>query len=331
MTNCGAYSLCQSCSPEKGCKNLTKLSVFGTLIGTDGALHCLKNLPKLHYLGYDDICGVIELDVNEKLNRGQELKPYELRSIMTHGIEVHPASEKSITLACQLCPKAVEAQLFYKISNENILAVKSLKHLTRLKIGSSNGLTFEGGVLPVLENIGHQLTELTLADVNDFDLLMVGHYCQNLKSLNVLISDDNDMNLMRVSGAPVVGRGRLFNNLSSLEVTYPMLETDLHKNALVLLLKNAKELKHLALQYVSWMSTEVFQEILEENGMSKLQKCVLVFCNNIDGHVVRMLVYGQNDLMALKLYKCKNVGRQECEDLQKYANKQNMDLEICWT
>ncbi|XP_053407600.1 uncharacterized protein LOC123546272 [Mercenaria mercenaria] len=332
VTNSGAYSLCQAFCADKGCKKLKKLSIFTTMINADGALHCLKNLPSLQYFGFDDVCGVIELDVNEKTNKGEELRPYELRNIVLHGIRLFHVTEESVVLSCRWCPKAMEARLYYKVCDDNILAVKQLKHLTRLGIGNNDGLTFENGVLPVLKEIGHQLLDLTLADVNDFDLLAVGYWGRNLQKLTVLLSEENEMNLpTNLSGVPVDGRGLLFTKLSSLEVAYPMIDTVIQKSAFIVLMKNAKELKQLTIQYVTWVTTELFLEILEENPMRKLQELKLVLCDNVDSEVIHNLVHGRNDLTLMKLQKCRNISRQECESLQRYAQKQNMDLEISWS
>ncbi|KAL4231641.1 hypothetical protein ACF0H5_009220 [Mactra antiquata] len=331
-SNSGVFSICKACHPEQGCKKLVRFIIYGTMINFKGALHCLQNLPSLQYLGFDDTCSLVEADVQERTIQGHDNVNYRLRNIVAHGIKVLEVSEESITLACQLCEQATEARLYCDINNNAVLSVKTLKNLTKLGIGNSHTqiLTFENGVLPVLREIGHQLEELTLADVNDFDLVAIGNYCRNLQSLSLLVSEDNENQLPSVTNMFVDGHHVIFSKLKRLEIHFPMSETNLQRNAFVILLKNAKTLTKVTLQYVSWLTTDIFQEVLEENPLIMLREMKLVYCDVIEGEAIKRLVFESNDLHTLNLFKCRNISRQDFEQMNKYVKKNNLNLSISW-
>ena len=281
---------------------------------------------------------MIELDVKER-ERIPEfpcVEAYKLRNLFSHGIKVHPPSKTCIELACRLCPDTIEARLYCSITNDNISALKTLKYLTSLDVGNSEGpdLTFEHGLLPVLVEIGHQLQELTIADVNDFDLLSIGHWCRNLTKLSILISGQFSNVHPVYDVISSEERDALFGRLEYIDIVYPLEEIHFQKNTFVLMFKNAKLLRSLTIHYMNTLTSEMLLEVIAVNPLNKLDEFKLVSCDQIGAEPVEMMLKSDimcHSLSRVELKSCHHITLQDFERLKSLIQSKGYNIEITWT
>ena len=124
VTDSGLFSLCQAPRDTAGCKQITHLDIRGTTVRLRGALHCLQNLPDIHYLGFDSICDVIAKDIELRRKNGKEAKIYKFREICDDFLGTKPDSILSV---CQWCPHVCKAVFTSGITDENFKAMSALK------------------------------------------------------------------------------------------------------------------------------------------------------------------------------------------------------------
>lgn len=329
--NSGIFSLCQACHSDRGCKKLVTLNISDTLVNTVGALHCVQNLPLLQFLYFNNICQIVEKDIENREKDGKELHQYKLRRLFTDSL--HSSSAHSIEIACRWCPNVTEAHFYTGLNGENIHVLKTLTNLKELSIGNdgSEFLNFQTHVLPVLEVIGQNLHKLGIYDVSGVNILSIGVHCRNLQFLFIVLNDDASLN---VNDGPLLlttkQKWLLFANLIDFGIVYPYEETSYQVDAVVCLLKSAKMLKSLVCRYMKCLTNDHLLDIFTENPFTDIEKIHLEHCNNVGPECIWPLLQGKNNLTSLELYDCWLVSRNDFEEFQKYARKNNFSLQVKW-
>ncbi|XP_052269674.1 uncharacterized protein LOC127871067 isoform X2 [Dreissena polymorpha] len=329
VTDSGLFSLCQAPMDTAGCKQITHLDIRGTTVRLRGALHCLQNLPDIHYLGFDSICDVIAKDIELRRKNGKEAKIYKFREICDDFLGTKPDSILSV---CQWCPYVCKAVFTSGITDENFKAMSALKHLRTLHICSSgsNAVTFTAGVLSLLKDIGHQLEDFMLVDVDFVDLTAIGMYCKNLASLTLWTQDQTESptNAIDLQGLNLF---QIYKKLTSCVICMnPNFGPGKVMTGLSVLLKAALLLQRLSLSYMETLTSDVFMDVLNFNQLSHLEAACFPSCPNLGPDVVVRLLQGSNQLQKLDLTHCEKITRKNYEEFKAFVALNNFKLDISW-
>lgn len=294
-----------------------------------GALHCLQNFPEIHYLGFDSICDAVAKDIEQRRKNGKEAEIYKLREICDDFLDTKPDSIISVCLWCPFVRKAVFTS---GITNENVKAMSSLKHLRTLHICSSgsNAISFTDGVISLLKDAGHQLEDFMLVDIDFVDVTAIGLYCRNLASLTLWTQDQTESH---TSGINLQGLNcvQLFTKLTSCVICMnPNFGPGKLTTGLSVLLKAAHLLRTLSLSYMESLTSDVFMDVLNCNPFSCLETACFPSCLNLGPDVVVRLLQGSNQLQKLDLSHCEKITRKNYEEFKAFVKQNNFKLDISW-
>lgn len=329
--NSGIFSLCQACQTDRGCRKLSVLSISDTVVNSFGALHCVQNLPELQCLYFNNICQVIEKDIELKMASEEEIHPYKLRRLHTDSL--HSSSPRCIEIACKWCPYVTEGHFYTGLNTNNIHILKCLRNLRELTIGNDGSeiLNFRDDIVPVLKIIGHQLSVFESFDVSGVDIISVGQLCNSLRSLTIVLHD-NSVGIPDESDLALTANDKvkLFSSLVNFGITYPYEYTAYQKSAVTCLLKLAKCLKTFVCRYMECLTDEILLEVYQVNPLVNLEKVQLEHCNNVHPTSVWPLLEGTNFLKCLHILECWNIKRSDFDSFLKFITQNNFNFELKW-
>ena len=175
------------------CKSLHTLDIFGTKVTTKGVEMALENLPDLK-----DFDCEYQIQVLAEMLRGPSRKNLRclpnLTFLRNNGSKrVQLCKRGDIELVAATCSSVnkVHIDVWFiekeEIADATILEFKKLKRLCELRFeGRRYGLTFNGGILPLLKHFSNSLTSLSF---KLFDTLVnvraIIEHCTELQTLNI--------------------------------------------------------------------------------------------------------------------------------------------------
>ena len=182
------------------CKLIHTLKMKGTQVTKKGVEMALVNLSKLRTFEFPRSVQILAELRRENLERGN-FKTYPLTEFDCDEFEDDsgnsvPYKSGSLRLAANICPfvNVVHIALPTGVTDIELQGLSELKSVRELNISgnfpeTSDQITFDGGVLPLLKAFGSFLWQLTLYKLNiDVNIRAIAAYCPNLKDLTL---DDN--------------------------------------------------------------------------------------------------------------------------------------------
>jgi len=168
--------------------NLKLLSMAGTTLSTQALAVILLGLKKLVSLPNGDfLCDVLEWLVYESPEetwpRGQRLQ-FAIQEFCSSE-DYHFHSKKQMELVADMCPNIAQVKFFY--DSEILCEIKTLQKFSCLQDLRLNGGDFNKDPLrPLIENIGHQFTNLEFNHVDGIDrhaIVQMSLCCTRLQRL----------------------------------------------------------------------------------------------------------------------------------------------------
>ena len=319
------------------CKSLVKLNIEDTKVTTKGARLAMEHLPKLQFFKCP-----FSLYVAAKMRRKDRKSPQlvgtgirqlslmDLRFIgdADEDIDV-PYKRGDLKAAIELCPSIVHVKIraawdatFTDKELKSLLKLKNLRHLC---VEASNSVSFEGGLLPILEKFGPStLEKLQLKYLPDVDVSAIAKHCPNLRSLSLV-------SIERYICRPLKPTENRLNCLEYLE----MIQMDNDEIGLIRPPPTAADLRILLsplslvtlnFAHFDGLSDDLIEEIALSRGFSNLKVADFEFCGGITERSIECLLTLDNPLKKMFVYLMEHSREEYLNKWENQAKKNNWDL-----
>ena len=197
VTDFGLASLCVSVdhlgnkNESLGrCKSIVKLWTNGTQVTNSGIQVAIRNLPELEFFDMASI--QILTEMNQRDFRSKEklaILKYSFVYLKLKKKYSSPYTSGSLKMVLALCPSLLKVHItaIAGLKNADLLCLVSVERLCELIIKGcedSNEITFDDGVIPLLEAKGRNLKVLKLQDLGI--PININTICERCPNLNVL-------------------------------------------------------------------------------------------------------------------------------------------------
>ena len=220
------------------------------------------------------------------------------------------------------------------VGDPGVVALGTLCHLCILHLANCEEelITFEAGVLPLLQCTGSTIEELALNEINNIDLGCIAAVCRKLKKLQCLIAGYDTAKFLTCSHPELlsVGRHQGFPELQHASILLHSPNNNFSASYLRLLVAESTRLKTLHLAWVDALSDDLWSEILADNHLSQLESLKLESCSQITGEAIWKVLEMDNNLSNLGLMHCFEISRADFEEYQRYCKDHNFDISIDW-
>lgn len=337
ITDMGIMSLCVSFDPlAQKCAKLLKLDVTSTVVTVKGIQCALDNLPQIQFVIYPDICEALyrmfstkDKQEGDKCDHGLKLR---YLSIQQMKATLAPVTQ-SIEVSCNHCPNITEVHFLRGVNNAGVLALSVLKHIKILHLANCEEqlMTFEEGILPLLQASGKSMEELFLNEINQIDVGCVGVCCPNLKIFSCLIAGYDIAEFLSHSHPEMLSlNAKTFTELEEIRLLLHTEQTNFSESYIRMLMNNSPKLKSIQLAQVDAFTDQVLEQILNENPLHRLQKLKLESCMQITGEGIWKLIQAENNLKKLSMLHCFEITRADYYEVQKYCQRMNYAMDITW-
>ena len=233
-----------------------------------------------------------------------------------------------IAAAIQLCPFVMIVTLAAVdgVGDEDVAALRHLDRLCNLNLQSLKNVSFEGGVLPILQTLGSSsLNVLALRRLKDINLGSIVKYCQKLRSLTLedIISFSPPS---RRTPKPVP---RL-SHLEDLRVGSSFGTSNAVPSAsdLSFLLASSPNLVKLKVNKLGGFTDQVMEKAATCHGFAKLQVVKLERCEKITKTAIDVLLTLASPLKKIKIEYCEGILKRDCKAWQKKIRRSKRNLSI---
>ena len=339
VTDMGVMSLCVSFDPKHPkVEKLLKLDIAFTAVSYKAVEIVLCNCKRLQILHYPDTCAAIYYmdakGVFESVDYREPLRLQTLNLMMMKEMDCRP--NDSLSISCLRCPFVTKVYIHRGITDEGVLHLAVLQHLKVLHLTNDNGedITFEGGLLPLLQAAGSGLEEFAISEVNLLDIAVIGHCCPKLRKFICLTASFRFASFPMHTHPEITlqeGRGAPYQNLEELRLSIYNERNDFPAYFLQLILLNAKRLRELHLVHIQEFSDDLVKSVLEVNPLERLHRLSLDQCNRIGVEPIFDLLLAKNDLVSLSLRCCQELTRIDFEDLQRAVQVNRLEVVIDWS
>ena len=342
VTDMGVMSLCVSFDPkEKKMAKLCKLDIGCTAVTSKGVQYILDELRNLRYLVYPDVCEVLYRLHHKDFVKGNsppKEKIHYLQNLYHSNLKSNLSPvEKSIEVSVAFCPYVTEVHFVRGLTNESVIQLINLEHLRVLNVANSDEelVTFEEGLLPLLQVRGKNLDDLALFEINNLDLGVIAALCPNLRKFSCLVAGfpqaQFPMNTHPELIEMMLQSHKPFTKLEQVRVLIHTQSNRFPVQYVKILTKNAFNLKELHFAFVQSLTDEVFLNIIENNKMEQVEKITFESCNNISSAIGYLLLDLPNNLRHLLLKDCMEITRRDFDKYKKIVNENCYDMVVDWT
>jgi len=337
--------------------NLRLLSMAGTTLSCEALAIILLGLKNLVSLPNGDfLCDVLEWlayeSPEEVWNKGQRLQ-FQIQEFCSSE-DYHFHSKKQMQLVAEMCPKISQVKFFY--DSETLCEIKTLQNFRHLQDLRLNGGDFTKDPLrPLIENIGHQLTNLEFNHVDGIDrhaIVQMSLCCTNLRSLffsactfldygalhrelfeyyqaggletieeielALLLRDQEAFN------SEIEGLIQPFERLNELKMS-----CECSTSTLMFILLHCPALKKLFVGNNSELTDEALLQILSVNPLKWLEELELAAGENLSRTTLDILLNNCSNLRKVKGLKYwKAMTDEERDNFFQMVKKNNLDLDI---
>ena len=213
------------------------------------------------------------------------------------------------------------------VSDNELLELLKLKSLSELHFPcllGNFGVTFNGGILPLLKQFGSSLTSLTISNVFEcpINIRAIVENCHKLESLSLNFiwtistgqSEDELKPSKRMKTDP------LLENLKTLDLRYCR---NLRSDDLDLLLASPA-LEKLTLQGIDSVNDVTFQKAENIHQFRNLEYLKL-HCRNVTTKVIDMLMNDANPLNKIEIFCCQSWPREDFRNWESTVREKSWD------
>ena len=181
------------CDQDFGqCKSLVILDIKDTNVPPRGARLAMEHLPTLQIFKCPFTLQVAAQIFREFQSKNTEVRQLPLMDLRCGSERIRPYKKGDLEAAIALCPSVVHVKIRFEWNNpftdkelKYLLNLKNLQHLF-LEGNPTTDISFEGGILPILEKFGPStLEKLQLYDLPDVDVSAIAQHCANLRFLTL--------------------------------------------------------------------------------------------------------------------------------------------------
>ena len=298
----------------------------------------MENLKNLVFLVFPDICDVIHrirhgyADAPE-IPESQRLKLRFLTLSEMKGNLTAPVFP-SVKVSVATCPLLTEVHFTRGADNRCVLQLAHLEHLRVLHVGNSDEelITFEEGLVPLLQVRGWNLEDLSFHEINKIDVGAIGACCPSLKKFSCLVAGYPTAEFPIHTHPELISAMKHvpFTKLENVKVLIHTAQNTFPPQYVKLLLLKASGLKYLHLAFVQSLTDQVLDFVLEENAFEHLEDCYLESCNKLSGDGIRRLIDVCMVMRSLVLKYCKDITRQDFANYCKLCRENNYEMNIEW-
>lgn len=315
------------------CKSICALILEGSKVTTKGIQLALSNLPELQVLYHTSIleclAEIAQTALDEKLN----MPKYSLSSLYI--LENTIYKSQSLELSVLLCPNVTKVHLTWqdgRLTDTDILSLRSLDNLKTLEIHHNAflprkqgealvidaGLTFDGGVAPLLQTVGTSLKKLNLKGFfNDVDIPAITESCPNLQSLTLSVK--------RFKTTWSKSDEKRTRNPVSEQLAFLDVNGSVTTENLVALL-SSPSLVHVRLSNCSALTDEILHKTARQHSFGNLEYFKLFHCPSVSRKGIDILFQDTNPLKEIQLTWCEKIKNQDWINWKEIMGKKNWDL-----
>ena len=339
------------------CKSLVSLNVLDTKLTTHGIRLAIQHLPNLMILLCKDSVQAASHIFREGLSIS-EPSAHDSTLQQTAGsitrqvslIDLHctnsiyleeddpillPYVNGALSSAIQLCPFVVNVYICNVpgVSDEDLRALLNLGQLRCLSLQRIR-ISFDGGILPILEKFGKDSLEfLRLAYLDEVDLPSIVRHCTNLRSLEL---DDIDQCNGTSSSTHLTSVNVGYQQLRYLEsLSFSRFDCPPHGEPtaanLSLLLCNCPSLVSVYLSGLNYLTDQVMEQAAIAHGFSQLEDLHVSFCDQITKISVDLLLLTlECPFKKVSFNYCAHLSRNEefASGWKEKAEENHWDLSI---
>ena len=321
------------------CKSIVHLNINSTSVTTVGVRLALEHLPKLQILQCDS-----NLEAVVQMSRKREMEAaassyqatdatarcFPLTNLDCYSSEIFSFVRPR---GGQLCdnkyfPFVVDVTIM-STENSELLDqdLQSLLHLDRLRslrLVRLMKVSFDGGLLPILQKFGlDSLEELNLWMMAEVDVAAIAKHCLKLRSLTL-------NTIHRYIPSTCAKSLRQFNNLVHLNIYQPQPYESPSSNDLATLLSSSSLASITMFGKLENLTDQVIERMVlfHQHGFPYLNSLKLSRCTNVTGRSIDLLLNSSTPITKIDITYCDNVSEEDVNKWRKMAKDNNWDLFI---
>lgn len=340
MSDDGIHGLCVI----GNCKLIRIIDLIGNTITNQGIRTALDNLPSLKFLYHESI--LEGLACIAQTASGLKLPNIPKYSLSLLFFKRNAVSKSGILgQSLLLCPYITELYLilrFEGIKNADLLSILSLRAVCVLDIRHNiilsdyeypvqfdDGITFDGGILPLLKFFGKSLKKLKVGGFfPGICISAVIEFCPNLYSLSlwkssIMASSEN------VERKQVKREFPVLKNLESLHLDGGNhLHCSFASSENLLTLLSSPSLSVVYLQFVDMLTDDILQTANNVHSFRNLKCLYIKHCNSVTKTGINVFMQENNPLQEIVYRYCGNITRDDVTEWNAMVTKNKWQLRI---
>lgn len=306
---------------EPAAQKLSHINLKNTAVTPKGVATFLLNHTNIYRLEYETFEEVLQCFESLSLSESGEAKVTSLREIFFLNCRSDMGTiEKTATFCPYLdsfCLKKTD------LSRQVLSVLPALKYLTRLELGNSSftqyTLYFHETVVPLLEELGHQLTHLSLEKFKFVDISLIGESCPKIQSFKL----SRILSFYNVESH----KKHLFQKLDCLHVLNTR-GSRVTAATLRQLMANSQRLRTIHLQFIAAFNDKFCDDLLKENPMLQIHTVIFEQCHGLTLESLMMFLSQPSSLEVLSCWSCANIGALEREAVLELVKKENLVMQF---
>lgn len=316
------------------CKSICALVLEGSIVTTKGIKLALSNLPELQVLYHTSILECLAEIAQTALDEKRLNMPkYSLSSLYI--LENTIYKSQSLEPSVLLCPNITKVHIIWRegrLTDADLLSLRSLENLKTLEIHHKAflprkqgealvidaGLTFHGGVAPLLQTVGTTLKKFNLKGLfYNVDIQAIIESCPNLQSLTVSVQR---LKTTWSKSEETPTRNPVSDQLAFLDL-YGSVTTE---NLVALL--SSPSLAHVRLSNCPALTDEILHGAAHQHSFRNLEYFKLYHCPSISKKGIDILFRDTNPLKEIHLTWCERIKDIDWITWKELLDKHNWDL-----
>jgi hypothetical protein len=327
------------------CKSIEKLNLIETRVTDKGVQMALQYLPSLKSISH---CAVMQVlaDVAQRTldDKTLNIPTYSLSEFTTFRFRTDPYTSDSFGSILNLCHLIVKIDLevVKGFTNNDLLSLRFLKRLRELKLrdilsdeeSERSQITVDGGLFPLLKDIGSSLVILGLACFIGLNVSLIAEFCPNLRSLT-LTSNRFYTTVSLVEKIVLSNQKRwkikppILKHLIELRFKSNIFNNNCHllaENLMFLL--SSPSLTSVTIHSCKLVTDEFVSDVANLYHFKNLKKLELSYCPMITECGLSELMTDSNNLERITVFGCDKLDKKIVENFQIQALQKNWKLSI---